>query len=65
MRATQKVTSSEVLTKQTMRKIILLVYKKNAYIFKLLLNIDTTGTDTLVTSGTHFCIPASKKCAAC
>jgi hypothetical protein len=47
MRAIQKVTTSELLTKQAKEKINLL-YTRNMYILKLLLNIVTAGTQALV-----------------
>jgi hypothetical protein len=39
--------------------------QKNMYILKLLLNIVTTGTEALVILGNKFCMPVSKKSAAC
>jgi hypothetical protein len=41
-KAIRKVTSGELSTKQAMRKI---VYKKNTYVFKLLLNIVPAGIE--------------------
>jgi hypothetical protein len=43
--AIRKVTSGELLAKQAIRQIL---YTKNAYILTLLLNIVTTGIETLV-----------------
>jgi hypothetical protein len=60
MRAIQKVTSGQLLTKSN--KTILLYTKK--YIFKLLLNVVTTGIEGLV-SGNKFRMPVSKKSATC
>jgi hypothetical protein len=51
--AVRKVTSSERLTKEGMRKKLL--YTKNTYILKLLLNIATVGIEALV-SGSKFCM---------
>jgi hypothetical protein len=51
-RAIQKVTSHELITKEAIRKKKL--YTKTTYIFKLLLNIVTTGTEALVVSGSKF-----------
>jgi hypothetical protein len=59
MSAIYKVTSGELLTKQAMRKQILL-YTKNMYILKLLLNVVTAGIGALVL-GNNFCTPVSKK----
>jgi hypothetical protein len=40
--------------------------QKNMYILKVLLNIVTTGIEALVISGgISFCMPVSKKSAAC
>jgi hypothetical protein len=39
-------------------------YVKNTYILKLLLNLVTAGIEALV-SGNKFCMPVSKKSAAC
>jgi hypothetical protein len=52
MRAISKVTSGELLLKQAMRK-RMLIYTKNIYIFKLLLNIVTARIEALV-SGNKF-----------
>jgi hypothetical protein len=52
MRAVWKVTFIEMLTKQAMRKTIL--YTKNTYILKLVLNVVTTGIEALVLSGNKF-----------
>jgi hypothetical protein len=52
MRAIQKVTSSELLTEQAMRKTSL--YAKSAYILKLLLNIVTARIEALVISVNMF-----------
>jgi hypothetical protein len=63
-RAIWKVTSSEQLTKQAIRKQILCTKK---YIHtKLLLNIVTTGIEALVVSGTKFQydVPRSRKCGS-
>jgi hypothetical protein len=57
-----EVTASELLTKQVMRKNVL--YTENMYIFELILNLVTTGL-VLVISGSEFCMPVSKKSAAC
>jgi hypothetical protein len=53
MRAIRKVTSSELLTKQALKKKNLLD-TKNVYILKLLLNIVTSGIEALVVSGNKF-----------
>jgi hypothetical protein len=58
MRAIQKVTSGELLTKQAMRKYLL--YMKNAYILKLLLNVVTTRIEALV-SGNKFLYAYAKE----
>jgi hypothetical protein len=50
-RATQKVTSSELLTKQSMRKKV--IYKKYD-ILRLLLNIVTAGIETFDVLGNTF-----------
>jgi hypothetical protein len=50
-RAVRKVTSSELLRKLAMRKNVL--YTKNIYILKLLLNVVTAGIEALV-SGNKF-----------
>jgi hypothetical protein len=47
--AIQKVTSGKLLTKQAIRKKVL--YTKNMYILKLLLNIVTATIEALVVSG--------------
>jgi hypothetical protein len=47
MRVNRKINSGELLTKQAMRKTILL-YIKNKYILKLLLNVVTSGIEGLV-----------------
>jgi hypothetical protein len=60
MRATRKVTSGELLTNSNEN--IVLYTKK--YIFKLLLNVVTTGIEGLV-MGNKFCTPVSKKSATC
>jgi hypothetical protein len=52
MRAIHKVTSSELLTKQAMRKMFIIC--KNMYILKLLLRFVTVGIDALVISGNKF-----------
>jgi hypothetical protein len=52
MRAIWKVTSSELLTKQAMRKKLL--YIKNTYILKLLLNKVTAEMEALVALGNKF-----------
>jgi hypothetical protein len=52
MRAIQKATSGELLTKQAMRK--KLFYAKNMYILKLPLSVVTAGTEALVVSGNMF-----------
>jgi hypothetical protein len=52
-RTIQNVTSGELLTKHAMRKEIIL-YKKNTYILKLLLNVVTAGIEALVISGNKF-----------
>jgi hypothetical protein len=52
MRDVQKVSSSELLTKQAMRKEIVL-YTNNMYIRKLLLNVLTAGIEALL-SGNEF-----------
>jgi hypothetical protein len=57
-RAIWKVTYSEVLTKQAMKKIILY---KNAYILKLLLDVVATGTEPLVVSANKFLYSCAKK----
>jgi hypothetical protein len=49
MRASGKVTSGELLTKQAMRKKIL--YAKNMHILKLLLYIVTARIEVLAVSG--------------
>jgi hypothetical protein len=59
MRAIWKVTSGELLTKQAMRKKIL--YTKNMYILKLLLNVITTGIEAPVMSGYKFLYACVKK----
>jgi hypothetical protein len=41
------------------------LYTKNTYILKLLLNVVTAGIEALVASGNKFCMPVSKKSAAC
>jgi hypothetical protein len=51
-RAIRKVTSGELLSKQAMRKKLL--YTKNTYIRKLLLNIVTAGIEALVVLGNEF-----------
>jgi hypothetical protein len=51
-RAIRKVTSSELLTKQAVRKNVL--YRKNTYILKLLLNLFTAGIEALVISRNKF-----------
>jgi hypothetical protein len=48
-----KVNSSELLTKQAMRKKIL-ICRKDTYILKLLLNIVTAGIEAPVTSRNKF-----------
>jgi hypothetical protein len=48
----RKVSSGELLTKQAMRKELL--YIKNTYILKLLLNVVTIGSELLVESGNKF-----------
>jgi hypothetical protein len=48
----KKVTPSELLTKQAMRKMYY-IQKKNTYILKLLLNVVTAGIEGLV-SGNKF-----------
>jgi hypothetical protein len=53
MRAIQKVTSGELLTKQAMRTNFI-IYKKNMYVLKLHLNIVTAGIESLVISGNNF-----------
>jgi hypothetical protein len=60
MRDIWKVTSSELLTKQAMRK---KYYIKNTYIIKLFLNGITARIEALVFRGTSFCMPVSKKSA--
>jgi hypothetical protein len=45
-RAIRKVTSGELLTKQAMRKNVIIY--RNMYILKLLLNVVTAGIDALV-----------------
>jgi hypothetical protein len=62
MRAIWKVTSSELLTKQAMRKKNVLC-AKNSYILKPLLNIVTTELRHLSCRGISFCMPVSKKSA--
>jgi uncharacterized protein YbcV (DUF1398 family) len=62
MRAIQKVTSSELLLEQSMKKN---VYTKSTYTLKQLLNIVTTRIEALMISGNKFCMPVSKKSAAC
>jgi hypothetical protein len=52
MRAVQKVISSDMLTKQAMRKKIL--YTKNTYVLKQLLNMVTSGIEALVIWGNKF-----------
>jgi hypothetical protein len=54
MRTVRKVTSSELLTKQALRKKLLLYTKKNMYILKLLLNVVADKTEAHVTSGNKF-----------
>jgi hypothetical protein len=56
VRVIRKVTCGDLLTKQAMKKIL---YAKNTYILKLLLNIVTGGTETLV-SGNIFCMPVPR-----
>jgi hypothetical protein len=56
-----KVTSSELLTKQAMRKKLLL-YTKNTYIPKLLLNIVTTGIEALVLPENYFLNACGQDC---
>jgi hypothetical protein len=46
MRVIHKVTSSELLTKQAMKR--KMYTKKNTYIFRLLLNVVTAGIEALV-----------------
>jgi hypothetical protein len=48
---------------KTMRKNLL--YLKNTYILKLLLNVVTAGIEALVVLGIKFCMPVSKKSVAC
>jgi hypothetical protein len=60
MRATRKVTSSELLTEQALRKNVL--YTKNTYISKLLLNVLTAGIEALVVSGNKFLYAYIKVC---
>jgi hypothetical protein len=52
-RTIQKVTSGELIRKQAMRKKILL-YTKNMYILKLLLNLVTAGIEALIILGNEF-----------
>jgi hypothetical protein len=52
MRAVQKVTSIELLTKQAKGEKLL--YTKHKYIVKLLLNAVTTGTEAFVVSENKF-----------
>jgi hypothetical protein len=42
-----------------------ILYTKNMYLLKLLLNVVTAGIETLVMSGNKFCTPVSKKTAVC
>jgi hypothetical protein len=62
MRAIWKVTSSELLTKQAMRKKNV-IYKKE--VLKLFLSVVTAGVEALVLLGNSLCIPVSKKSAVC
>jgi hypothetical protein len=57
-RAIRKVTSCELLTKQTMRTKFIIY--KNTYILKLLLNVVTAGIEVLV-SGNKICMPVSRE----
>jgi hypothetical protein len=50
--ATWKITSSELLTKQAMRKKLL--YTKYTYILEVLLNVVTAGIEALVILGNKF-----------
>jgi hypothetical protein len=59
-RAIQKVTSGELLTKQTMRKRIVL-YTKNMDVHKLLLNAVTVRIEALVVSGNKFLYARAKE----
>jgi hypothetical protein len=63
MKVIRKVTSGELLAKQTMREQIYYI-QKSTYTLKLLLNVVTAGTEALV-SGKKFCMPVSEKYAAC
>jgi hypothetical protein len=53
MRIIWKVTSGDLLAKQTVRRKKIIVYKK-MYIYKLLINVVTTGIEALVVSGNKF-----------
>jgi hypothetical protein len=59
MGAVRKVTSGKLLTKQAMRKKIL--YTKNMYILKLLINSVTTKIEALITSGNVFLYACPKE----
>jgi hypothetical protein len=58
-RAIQKVTSSELLTKQTTRKKML--YTKNTYILNLLLSVVTARIEALVILGNQFLYACAKE----
>jgi hypothetical protein len=53
-------TSGELLTKQAVRKKTI-IYKKNAYILKLLLNVVTDGIEAFVISGNNFLYACAKE----
>jgi hypothetical protein len=44
---------------------LLLIYTKNTYVFKLFPYVVTAGIEALAVSGNMFCVPVSKKSAAC
>jgi hypothetical protein len=62
--AIRKVTSDELLTKQTKRKKKLL-YAKKSNTLKLLLNVVTAGSEALVASRNEYLHACVKKSAAC
>lgn len=59
MRAIQKVTSGELLTKQEMRKKIL--YTKDRYILKLICTVVTARIEALIVSGNKFSYDSVKE----
>jgi hypothetical protein len=63
-RAIRRITSGELLTKQTMRKILL--NTKNMYILNLFLKVFITGIEAIVVSGNKFLYACVKEvCLLC